>query len=88
MSDQPYLVAGIRTMPEHMTSPPQVAFSAWLVAEGIDRTRGSSITVWDETPVRAQFTLHALDGAGVPVVETIYVSTLPPMSGVVPGDPT
>lgn len=85
---EPYLIAGIRTMPEHMTSPPQVAFSNWLVAEGIDRTRGSSITVWAEIPIRAEFTLFELDGDGHPIVETIYVSTLPPLQGVATGDPT
>lgn len=89
----PYLIAGIRTMPEHMTSPPQVAFTGWLLAEGIDRTRGNRITVWDEDPIRCVFDVFDLDENGVkldPVStspETLYVSTLPPMSGVAGGDP-
>ncbi|SFK92440.1 hypothetical protein SAMN05216275_14154 [Streptosporangium canum] len=87
MPAEPYLIAGIRTMPEHMTSPPQVLFTAWLLAENIDRTRGSSITVWDEDPIRAEFTLFEQDENGTPIIETLYVSTLPPMSGVAGGDP-
>ncbi|MER7213196.1 hypothetical protein ABT340_39550 [Streptosporangium sp. NPDC000239] len=80
-----YLIAGPRTMAGELSSPPQTLFTNWLIAEGIDRTRGNRLTVWDD--LSAVFDVFELDENGDPVdppttsPEALTVSTLPPVSG-------
>lgn len=85
MPTTPYLVAGPRTMAGELHSPPQTLFTGWLTAEGIVRTRGNKLTVWDD--LTAEFAVYDLDEDGLPLdpptttPESLTVSTLPPISG-------
>lgn len=94
---EPYLVAGIRTKPEHMVSPPYVAFLNWCAAESIPQADGLRLTVWDEDPIRAVLDTFVLDennektvdGNGDPITTpvTYTPATLPPLQGTMGGDP-
>lgn len=96
----PFLIVDVRHDPVFQTSPPYRVVMAWCEAEGIPLITGWTLTVWDETPVRAVLDVIDLDEAGewirdedgVPVTHpvTYSPSTLPPLAGgyIARGDST
>lgn len=86
-----YLTVEVRHDPIHWTSPPYQMLMSWCAANSIPLVTGWTLTVYDETPVRATLDVIDLDedgewvrdedGAPVTHEATYAPSSLPQVSG-------